>query len=168
MPTEINIDLKEFDEYFGRMRNAARGYFKKELAAFLEALGDEFLRLVQDEITRRQVIDTRNLLSSFTKGSDGNIWRAEEGGLVLEVGTNVKYAKYVEYGHKQRPGRFVPGHWEGDRFIYIKGAKEGMVLKASWVDGKHYFDGALHLMEKIYPEMLEAKLKEWLDDYFGG
>ena len=165
--SEINIDMTAFDEYFGRMKHAARGYFQKEIALFLEALGDEFLRLVQDEIISRKVMDTRNLLSSFTKGSDGNVWRAEEGGLVLEVGTNVTYAEYVEYGHKQRPGRFVPGHWEGDRFIYVKGAKEGMVLKASWVDDKHYFEGALHLMEKIYPEMLDAKLQEWLDEYFG-
>ena len=28
--------------------------------------------------------------------------------LVVKVGTNVKYAPYVEFGHKQTPGRFVP------------------------------------------------------------
>lgn len=29
-------------------------------------------------------------------------------GRTMEVGTNVKYAPYVEFGHHQEPGRFVP------------------------------------------------------------
>ena len=134
----------------------------------MDALGNEFLRLVQDEIIRRKVLDSRLLLASFEKGADDNVWTIEDSGCVLEVGTNVKHAKYVEYGHKQQPGRFIPGHWDGERFVYEPGADEGMVLKANWVDGKHYFDGAIHIMEKIYPEILERKLQEWLDGYFGG
>lgn len=168
MATQMDIDMSEFKEFFGTVEKAARGGFKKEFELFLEGLGNEFLRLVQDEIIRRKVLDSRLLLASFEKGADGNIWKMEDSGCVLEVGTNVEYATYVEYGHNQQPGRFIPGRWEGDRFIYEPGAKEGMVLKAKWVDGKHYYDGALHIMEKLYPEMLERKLQEWINNYFGG
>jgi hypothetical protein len=31
---------------------------------------------------------------------------------------NLQYASYVEYGHRQQPGRFIPGYWESDRFVY--------------------------------------------------
>ena len=40
------------------------------------------------------------------------------------VGTNVEYAPYVELGHSQQPGRYVP--------------KLGKRLKASWVNAKPY------------------------------
>lgn len=168
MATHIDIDMGEFKSFFDRLESAAKGDFRKEFEVFLDALGNEFLRLVQDEIIRRKVMDSRLLLASFEKGADDNVWTIEDSGCVLEVGTNVQYAKYVEYGHKQQPGRFIPGHWDGERFVYEPGAKEGMVLKANWVDGKHYFDGAIHIMEKIYPEILERKLQEWLESYFGG
>lgn len=154
------------------MERAARGDFRKELELFLEGLGNEFLRILQDEIVRRKVLDSRQLLASFEKGNDGNIWNMQEGGLVLEVGTSVGYAGYANDGHwtntKGVERRFVPGYWEGDRFIYDPGAKGGMVLKQHWVEGKHYWESALRILDKIYPELLEEKLQGWIYRYLGG
>lgn len=168
----VDIDMSEFKDFFGSVKRAAKGEFRKEFELFLEGLGNEFLRLLQDEIVRRQVMDSRLLLASFEKGSEGNVWSIQEGGLVLEVGTNVEYAGYVNDGHWTNPKgverRFVPGYWDGDRFIYDPSAKTGMVLKQHWVEGKHYWESALRILDKIYPEMLENKLQEWLDSYFGG
>ncbi len=168
----VDIDMSEVRDFFSRVERAARGDFKNELKLFLEGLGNEFLRVVQDEIIRRQVMDTRLLLASFEKSADGNIWRLEDGGLTLEVGSSVDYAKYVEDGHWKNPRgvdkRFVPGRWQGDRFIYDPGAKTGMVLKQGWVEGKHYFESALRILDSMYPELLDRKLQEWLDSYFGG
>ena len=168
----VDIDMSEFKEFFGSLERAARGDFRKEFELFLEGLGNEFLRILQDEIVRRKVLDSRQLLASFEKGGDGNVWNIEEGGLVLEVGTSVEYAGYVNDGHWTNPKgverRFVPGYWEGDRFIYDPAAKGGMMLKQHWVEGKHYWESALRILDRIYPELLEAKLQEWLDSYFGG
>ena len=141
---------------------------KEEMTLWLEAVGEDFLRVVQDEIIRRNVVDTRLLLASFERGSDGNVWEISDGGLTLEVGTNVQYAEWVENGHSQQPGRFIPGSWDGDRFVYEPGAKTGMVLKASWVNGRHYFESALRIYDKIFQASAEAKLQEWLDKYLGG
>lgn len=167
----VDIDMSEFKEFFGNV-GAAKGDFRKEFELFLEGLGNEFLRILQDEIVRRQVMDSRLLLSSFEKDSEGNVWSIQEGGLVLEVGTNIEYAGYVNDGHWTNPKgverRFIPGYWEGDRFIYDPAAKGGMMLKQHWVEGKHYWESALRILDKIYPEMLENKLQEWLDSYFGG
>ena len=105
------------------------------------------------------------------KRGDGNVWEVSDGGLSLEVGTNVEYAAYVNDGHWTNPKgvdrRFAPGTWEGDRFVYDPGAKTGMVLKQKWVEGAHYFDSAVRIFEKMFPDILEAKLQEWIDSYFG-
>ena len=91
----VDVDVSAFREFFSRIGQAASGDFRHEMELFLEGLGNEFLRVLQDEIIRRKVMDTRQLLASFEKGSQGNIWELTEGDLTLEVGTNVEYASYV-------------------------------------------------------------------------
>ena len=171
MSTHVSIDLDEYREFFAQVRSAAIGDFKEELGTFLEGLGNEFLRILEDEIIRRKVIDTRLLLNSFHKGSEDGVWSLDVDGLTLEVGTSVDYAGYVNDGHWTNPkgqsGRWVPGEWEGDRFIYDPEAKTGMYLKQKWVQGAHYWESALRILDTIYPEMLEKKMQEWLDSYFG-
>jgi hypothetical protein len=166
----IEFDLSGFIPFIGRLKQAASGDFKKELETFMLALGAEFLRIVEDEIVRRKVMDTRLLLASFHEGGNGNVWQVSDGGLTLEVGTNVEYAAYVNDGHWTNPkgveSRFVPGKWSGDRFIYDPGAKTGMILKQKWVEGAHYFESAARIFEKIFPEIMEAKFKEWTEKYF--
>jgi len=168
--SSVNIDMSEARKFFEAVEKAAKGDFKQELTEFMDALGNEFLRIVQDEIKRRKVMDTRLLLASFSKGSDSNIWSTSNGGLTLEVGTNVEYAAYVEYGHNTNPNgverRWVPGRWDGDRFIYDPNAKTGMLLKQQWVEGKHYFQGALDILEKMFPNIIEKKLEQWMEKYF--
>lgn len=167
----VRLDCGDFKAFFARLRRAAGGDFKKDLALFLDGLGAEFLRIVEEEIIRRKVMDTRLLLTSFHKGGDDNVWELDEGSLTLEVGSNVGYAAYVNDGHwtnkKGQESRFVPGHWDGDRFIYEPGAKEGMVLKQKWVEGAHYWESAIRIFEKMFPELLEAKVQAWMNEYFG-
>lgn len=164
----VEFDMSEFKDFFQAMDKAAKGEFRKELEEYIEAVGFDFLKVVQDEIIRRKVMDSRLLLASFEKGDDGNVWSIEDGGLTLEVGTNVEYAKWVENGHIQQPGRFIPGYWEGDRFIYDPEADGGMTLKQNYVKGKHYFESALRIYNKIFQASAEVKQQEWIDKYFGG
>lgn len=166
----VDFDLSELRKFFDKLQSAGKGDFKKQLELFLDGIGIEFLRIVEDEIIRRQVTDTRLLLASFNKGNTNNVWEMNEGGLALEIGTNIDYAKYVNDGHwtnkKGVAQRFVPGRWEGDNFVYDPSAKTGMVLKQKWVEGKHYWESALRILERIYPEMLERQLQTWIDEYF--
>lgn len=166
----INIDVTELREFFRKMEKAGGGDFKREMQTFLVGIGDEFLRIVQDEIIRRKVVDTRLLLHSFTKGADNNIWKLSNGNLTLEVGTNVEYASYVNDGHWTNPkgvkARWVPGSWNGSKFTYSPGAKTGMLLKQQWITGKHYWEGAIRILEQMFPKLLEAKMNQWLNSYF--
>ena len=143
----VEFDMAEYREFFERLERAAKGDFRQEMELYLEAVG-------------------------FEKGNDANVWELADGGLTLEVGTNLSYAGYVNDGHwtntKGVARRWVPGYWEGDRFIYDPGAETGMLLKQHWVEGKHYFESALRIFEKIFQASAEAKLQEWIDKYFGG
>lgn len=182
----VDIDMSEIKEFFNSVESAARGDFRREFETFLEGLGEEFLRLVQDEFIRRH----RNkgdgqaasaLWSSFVRDGDSNIWKYTDDNMELEVGTELDYAAYANYGHRTldpskgnhftlpngEMARFVPGYWNGDRFVYDPSADGGMVLKYHWVEGIHFWEAALHAMERLCPAILEAKLQDWMNRYFG-
>lgn len=165
------LEANEMKEFFEKCRRAGNGVFKRELSLFLEGIGLEFLRIIEDEIIRLKVMDTRLLLNSFHKGEDENVWRLSDSGLTLEVGTNVEYASYVNDGHwtckKGEKMRFVPGYWSGNRFIYDSSAKSGMMLKQNWVKGAHYWESGLRILDKMLPGLIEAKLQQWINSYFG-
>lgn len=171
---QVTFDTVELENFVKRLGTAAQGDFKRALNIFLEGIGIEFLNILQKEIIARNVMDYRLLLFSFQKGDKENVWTLDENGLTLEVGTNVEYAKFVNDGHWTNPKgverRFIPGHWEKergkDRFIYTPGEKTGMVLKMQWVEGSHYWESAIRILERNFPEILERKLQSWLDEYF--
>ena len=165
------LEADEMKEFFEKCRRAGNGVFKRELSLFLEGIGLEFLRIIEDEIIRLKVMDTSLLLNTFHKGEDANVWRLSDSGLTLEVGTNVEYASYVNDGHwtckKGEKMRFVPGYWSGNRFIYDSSAKSGMMLKQNWVKGAHYWESGLRILDKMLPGLIEAKLQQWINSYFG-
>lgn len=79
---------------------------------------------------------------------------------------NLVYASYVEYGHRQQPGRFIPGYWEADRFVYDPDAEGGMVLKDSWVKGRFMLTISTQELEAQAPAILEKKLYKFLKGCF--
>ena len=167
----VSIDATELRRFVERLNQAGRGKeFEKELSRFLDAIAVEFLSYVQDFIIQAGSVDTRLLLNSFQKSGEGNVFIAQEGGLQIEVGTNVEYASFVNDGHWLNPRgvdmRWVPGEWQGERFIYQPGAKTGMLLKQKWIEGSHYFDDAIRLMERMAPQFMERKMEQWLGQFF--
>lgn len=179
----IEMDMSEFRAFFQRMERAAQSDFRKDFQTFLEGLGVKFLEIVQNEFTERHKNKGwGQLVHSFKRDDVNNTWRYEDDGLTLEVGSSLKYANYVNDGHytidPSKPdtyfflpngemARFVPGCWKGEKFDPDPTAKGGMVLKYQWVEGLHFWEAALHTMERICPAELEAKLQQWLDRYFG-
>jgi hypothetical protein len=170
MASNFKIDTRELDKFFKKFKKVASKEFKKEVATWLEAMGFEFLDIIQDEIIRTKTVDTRLLLNSFQKGNGENIWKISNGGLTLEVGTNVEYALYVNDGHYTTKegvlSRWVPGRWVGGKFIYDKNEKkQGMLLRRKFVEGSHYWDSAMKIYEKIFHKSLERNLQQWLDKF---
>ena len=166
----VSIETAELKRFVNKLSKAGNEQFRKDLLIFLEGIADEFLRIVEDEIIRTQTVDTRLLLNSFHKGERDNLYVVAQGDMTIEVGTNVTYASYANDGHWTNPKgvatRFVPGYWHGHSFVYQPGAKTGMLLKQKWVEGSHYFDSAVRCMEQMLPNLLEAKLQQWAEEYF--
>lgn len=72
----------------------------------------------------------------------------------VEVVNPVHYASYVEYGHRQEPGRFVPAI--------------GKRLVNSWVDGAFMLTLSEKDLEEIAPKIIERKIAKFLEGCFNG
>lgn len=71
---------------------------------------------------------------------------------IVTVVNNTEYASYVEYGHRQTPGRYVPAL--------------GKSLKASWVKGRFMLTISTQELEVQAPALLQKKLYLFLKEVF--
>lgn len=71
---------------------------------------------------------------------------------VIIVKNPVHYASYVEYGHRQEPGRYVPAI--------------GKRLKVSWVPGKFMLTISEKEINSMSESLLEKKLMQFLGECF--
>lgn len=74
------------------------------------------------------------------------------GAAELEIINPVEYATYVENGHRQTPGRFVPAI--------------GKRLKESWVPGKFMLRLSVQDIDAKKTAILEKRLREFLEEAF--
>jgi len=156
------IDTSDLAAWISKVE-ACKADLKPTAEDALEEIGEKFLDLVQEEIMSAGNVDTRLMLSSFKRGGANNIWELDGGALTVTVGSALEYAAYVNDGHLQQPGRFIPGAFDGNgTFRYVPGAKGGMILKASYVPGSHYFDKAVFRMEGETDRIAQ----EWFDALF--
>ncbi len=168
----MRFEIDGLNEFIQALSDASNGGLVDEMGKWLEAMGMEFLDLIQDEIIRVGSVDTRWLLNSFQKGHAENEWIISDGGLTLDVGTNVNYASYVNDGHfaidpgSGKDRRWIPGYWSGNRFVYMPGHDEGMLLGQQWVSGSNYWDNALAIYERLFTKGLDRLLQEWIDETF--
>lgn len=72
----------------------------------------------------------------------------------VEVINPVEYASYVEFGHRQTPGRYVPAI--------------GKRLKAGWVDGQYFLTLSEEDLQRMAPSLLQRKLDQLLREVFNG
>ncbi len=73
---------------------------------------------------------------------------------VIVVKNPVSYASYVEYGHRQQSGRFVP----------VLGKR----LKKSWVRGQFMLTKSAKELNSQAPAILQKKLNAFLREVFDG
>lgn len=83
-------------------------------------------------------VDTGLLANSIAHAVAGEEYK-------VYIGSNVYYAPYVELGHHQTPGRFVP--------------QIGKRLKASWVQPKPFIKPAVMEHIEEYEQILEQTLQ---------
>ena len=173
MANAVEFNLGDFEAFANKMRKAAQGEFKKEYVKFLQQLGADLLHMVCDQIIEHNAMNSRLLLNSFKMGTkehnEYGVWEIKEGGLTLEVGTNVHYANIVNKGfwtsnektertrilNDGHRARFVPGYWVGDNFVHDPKANEGMMLREQKVAAKPYWGDAINMFERLFPGELD-------------
>lgn len=120
------------------------------------------LRL-QAHVVLRTPVMTGNLRRNWRLGPmtySGGVWQAD-------VSNNTEYAPYVEFGHRQTPGRFIPGYWESDRFVYDPNSPTGMTLRRPWVEGRHMLANSVAQVEGEVPGYVQRIVEEYLREVLG-
>ncbi len=118
---------------------------------------------VQDSSGKKNTFLTRSgaildqYWSSYRGGSLRDAWTilpVEKHGDVYEITVvnNLDYASYVEYGHRQTPGRYVPAL--------------GKTLKASWVKGRFMLTISEQEVKTLAPSILNDMLYDALKGVF--
>ena len=95
--------------------------------------------------------------AGYTGGTLKKSWTAGEirrngSNYTVEIRNPEVYASYVEYGHRQQPGRYVPAL--------------GKRLKKGWVPGKHMLTISEKELRRMAPAVLERKLNSFLKGVF--
>lgn len=71
---------------------------------------------------------------------------------IIIVKNPVEYSSYVEFGHRQEPGRFVPAI--------------GKRLKAAWVAGHFMLTISEKELESQLPKIIERKMTNFIEECF--
>ena len=91
-------------------------------------------------------VDTGELRRSWTVGDI----RKQGDCYYIEVINPLEYAQYVEYGHRQTPGRYVPAI--------------GKRLKKSWVQGKFMLTLSENEIQRDMDKIIKQKLIQLLKE----
>nr|DAL93839.1 MAG TPA: type I neck protein [Caudoviricetes sp.] len=132
----------------------------KKLADNVQALNDgvanEFTKDIANEIAMRLLrrIKQKTPVKEGTLRNGWAIGQITQKGnsYTIEIINPVEYASYVEYGHRQTPGRFVPAI--------------GKKLKKSWVKGRFMMTLSFKEIEQLTPSIVSAKVWEELKRCF--
>ena len=108
------------------------------IARALEICGGTAERYTKENLVKNKSVQSGTLL--------GSISHQPMDKYTMAVGTDVKYGVWVELGHNQQPGRYVPA------------IKKRLV--AAYVKGKPYLRPAVEDHRKEYERIIKTELSE--------
>ena len=161
------VDYRELE----KLRDNLEKLQKVDMEAFCTQMAKELASRLLRRVKKRTPVGEYENISyttkdgrtfSFNEGKTGgtlrNNWKIEKtvnrNGNVyeIEVYNPVEYASYVEYGHRQEVGRFVP--------------QIGKRLKSGWVEGQFMLKISEEEVQALAPKLLEKRLNEKLREVF--
>ena len=136
-----DFDNSQFEE-FAKHVNAqvSGGQLKNEVKKNVKNVGESYKRNAE----ARTPVKTGDLRRSwqlkgpFFSGTD----------ISVELRNSKNYASFVENGHRQTPGRYVPAI--------------GKRLKASWVPGQHFLQKATKQTSNQIPQLITPVMDDIL------
>lgn len=155
---KFNWDFSELTEFAERLTTA------EEFDKYVGKVTQEIAKKLHQMLITNTPVDF-GTLQAFWQTSENYNYMVEDKGSRYEVTLINKaiYATWVNDGHKQRPGRFIPGHWEGSHFRYDPNATEGMVLKKPWVQGRFFVEKSILQIENsvVIEKIINTQLQKW-------
>lgn len=134
--------MNGFDE-FARDMARIKDELVEEMPLIIEATSAELLAETRKEIVRQQLVDTRDMLNSFSLGNSFNVFEKRDNGFEVEVGTSNPYAKFVN-----------EGHWT--------------VGRKSFVEPTHFFDIAQAIAEQYMAVGIMKRIDGTIKRRLGG
>ena len=136
-----DLDNSQFEE-FAKHVNAeiSGGQLKNEVKKSVKNVGETFKRNAEAN-TPVKTGDLRRswqLIGPIFSGAD----------ITIELRNSKNYASFVENGHRQTPGRYVPAI--------------GKRLKASWVPGQHFLQKATKQTSNQIPQLITPVMDDIL------
>ena len=163
---KITWDFKELFDFRDNLADVAR--FNKHC----EDATKEIAKRLHDMLIKNTPVDFGNLQMGW-KTSENYSYMVERKGNQFEVTliNRTLYALWVNDGHKQKPGRFIPGYWEDSRhFRYDRTCSGGMVLKNKWVKGRFFVEISITQLEssKQIEKIIYTHLQKWWKECLNG
>ena len=136
-----DFDNSQFEE-FAKHVNAqvSGGELKNEIKKNVKNVGEAYKKNAESRTPKKTGDLSRNwmLKGPFFSGPD----------IIIELQNPKDYASFVENGHRQTPGRYVPAI--------------GKRLKASWVPGRHFLQRATKQTDDQLPRLLTPVMTDIL------
>lgn len=146
----------EFVENFARFVDQ----WEAKKAILLRRMGNIYLNSVLPFVP----VDTSRLVDSIFLFDEGI---SED---YVEVGTNVKYALFVDEGHVQHK-RFLPADRlsVGGKSKYLKSKdQKGIMLKERYVHGAHFMDKGMTAAKPSLTRLVNSFMEECAREVEGG
>lgn len=131
----VRASIKELKR-FAKMLNSEKEIIRKSV----NELGQKHLA----NIIKRTPVDSGELRKSWITEV-----REIADGYEVTISTNILYAPYVNYGHRQEVGRFVK--------------TIGKRLKQPWVEGSFFIQRAEAQTKKSIEKVVAKHLKKWME-----
>ncbi len=136
------VDDAEFQAWASRVKGKINsGQLKEEIGQSAKRVGVQAIKTLKNNTP----VDTGTLREAWTVEGPS----VSGGGWVVKVSNPTEYASYVEKGHRQTPGRYVPAI--------------GKRLKASWIPGQFFMKNSLNAIDSQLPELITSGLWAFRD-----
>lgn len=171
----MGVDISQMKEFYDKLNHLQKEQKNMFLESCIKELAARFLSkvvLLTPVGKKPEIKVVRNKDNTVSKSSRAmlEIWAGYQGGELrrawiiktpkktangyeIVVENTKEYASYVEYGHRQNVGRFVPAI--------------GKRLKNNYVKGKFMMTITEEEIKKITPKLLEKRLSQYLEGING-
>ena len=169
----VEFDMEDFAEFnrslvklsqSGSLQNFNKQVVKEMASVYVREaklntpVGKRSVKFMQNGQVQTKYFDSEHTRQSWSVGS----YRLDDRTGRISVFNTSSYASFLNDGHRQEVGRFLP--WIGQS---KGGVMQGGRLKKPWVDGAYMHEKAEKALSKNTKRIMEITLKKWIEKHGG-